>query len=127
MAENAFAPVTPGEILKDEFLTELTSSRASAIAVMRASTVLAAAFRSRALSLATTTFVAALRVGQIAAPCVFNGPMDGPSFRAYVGQFVVPILRRGDIVVMDNLPSHKVAGIRDSLPKFGVHPGKFRG
>ena len=55
----------------------------------------------------TTTFVAALRVGQIAAPCVFNGPMDGPSFRAYVGQFVVPILRRGDIVVMDNLPSHK--------------------
>jgi hypothetical protein len=42
----------------------------------------------------TTTFVAALRVGQIAAPCVFDGPMDGPSFRGYVEQFVVPILPR---------------------------------
>jgi transposase len=50
----------------------------------------------------TTTFVAALRVGEIAAPCVFDGPMDGPSFRAYVEQFVVPILRQGDIVVMDS-------------------------
>lgn len=68
----------------------------------------------------TTTFVAALRVGQIAAPCVFNGPMDGPSFRAYVGQFVVPILRRGDIVVMDNLPSHKVAGIRQAIEAAGA-------
>ena len=68
----------------------------------------------------TTTFVAALRVGQIAAPCVFNGPMDGPSFRAYVGQFVVPILRRGDIVVMDNLPSHKVAGIREAIEAAGA-------
>ena len=68
----------------------------------------------------TTTFVAALRVGQIAAPCVFNGPMDGPSFRAYVEQFVVPILRRGDIVVMDNLPSHKVAGIRQAIEAAGA-------
>ena len=53
----------------------------------------------------TTTFVAALRVGEIAAPCVFDGPMDGPSFRAYVEQFVVPILRESDIVVMDNSPA----------------------
>ena len=68
----------------------------------------------------TTTFVAALRVGQIAAPCVFNGPMDGPSFRAYVEQFVVPILRPGDIVVMDNLPSHKVAGIRQAIEAAGA-------
>ena len=68
----------------------------------------------------TTTFVAALRVGQIAAPCVFNGPMDGPSFRAYAGQFVVPILRRGDIVVIDNLPSHKVAGIREAIEAAGA-------
>ncbi len=67
----------------------------------------------------TTTFVAALRVGQIAAPCVFNGPMDGPSFRAYVEQFVVPILRQGDIV-MDNLPSHKVAGIRRAIEAAGA-------
>ena len=65
----------------------------------------------------TTTFVAALRVGGIAAPCVFDGPMDGPSFRAYVEQFVVPILREGDIVVMDNLASHKVAGIREAAAR----------
>ena len=68
----------------------------------------------------TTTFVAALRVGQIAAPCVFDGPMDGPSFRAYVEQFVVPILRESDIVVMDNLPSHKVAGIREAIEAAGA-------
>ncbi|MFZ3225984.1 MAG: IS630 family transposase [Xanthobacteraceae bacterium] len=68
----------------------------------------------------TTTFVAALRVGQIVAPCVFDGPMDGPSFRAYVEQFVVPILQQGDIVVMDNLPSHKVAGIRQAIEAAGA-------
>jgi transposase len=68
----------------------------------------------------TTTFVAALRVGEIAAPCVFDGPMDGSSFRAYVEQFVVPILRHGDIVVMDNLPSHKVAGIRKAIEAAGA-------
>ena len=51
----------------------------------------------------TTTFVAALRLGEIAAPCVLDGPMDGESFRAYVEQFVVPILKPADIVVMDNL------------------------
>lgn len=64
----------------------------------------------------TTTFVAALRVGEIAAPCVFDGPMDGPSFRAYVEQFVVPILRQGDIVVMDNLQ-----------PQSRRHPRSHRG
>ena len=46
--------------------------------------------------------------------------MDGPSFRAYVEQFVVPILRQGDIVVMDNLPSHKVAGIREAIEAVGA-------
>ena len=68
----------------------------------------------------TTTFVAALRCGEIAAPCVLDGPMDGESFRAYVEQFVVPILRLGDIVVMDNLPSHKVAGIREAVEAAGA-------
>ena len=63
----------------------------------------------------TTTFVAALRLGEIAAPCVLDGPMDGDSFRAYVEQFVVPVLRPGDIVVVDNLASHKVAGIRSAI------------
>jgi transposase len=68
----------------------------------------------------TTTFVAALRVGEIAAPCVLDGPMDGDSFRAYIEQCVVPILRRGDIVVMDNLRSHKVAGIRQAIEAAGA-------
>jgi transposase len=64
----------------------------------------------------TTTFVAALRVEGITAPCVFDGPMDGPCFRAYI----VPILRPGDIVVMDNLPSHKVVGIREAIEAAGA-------
>ena len=68
----------------------------------------------------TTTFVAALRVDGITAPCVFDGPMDGPCFRAYIEQFVVPTLRPGDIVVMDNLPSHKVAGIREAIEAAGA-------
>ena len=64
--------------------------------------------------------LAALRVDGIAAPCVFDGPMDGPSFRAYVEQFLVPILRHDDIVVMDNLPSHKVIGIREAIEAAGA-------
>ena len=46
--------------------------------------------------------------------------MDGPCFRAYIEQFVVPILRPGDIVVMDNLPSHKVVGIREAIEAAGA-------
>jgi transposase len=68
----------------------------------------------------TTTFVAALRVDGITAPCVFDGPMDGPCFRAYIEQFVVPTLRPGDIVVMDNLSSHKVDGIREAIEAAGA-------
>jgi len=68
----------------------------------------------------TTTFVAALRVGEISAPCVLDGPMDGDSFRAYIEQFVVPTLRRGDIVTMDNLASHKVTGIRQAIEAAGA-------
>ena len=68
----------------------------------------------------TTTFVAALRVDQVTAPCVFDGPMDGDSFRAYVEQCVVPNLRQNDIVVMDNLSSHKVAGIREAIEAAGA-------
>jgi transposase len=64
--------------------------------------------------------VAGLRLGEIAAPCVLDGPMDGDSFRAYVEQFVVPILRRGDLVVMDNLASHKVGGIRATIEAAGA-------
>lgn len=49
-----------------------------------------------------------------------NGPMDGEIFRAWTEQFLAPVLRPGDIVVMDNLPSHKVSGIRDTIEAQGV-------
>lgn len=68
----------------------------------------------------TTTFVAALRVDQVTAPCVFDGPIDGASFRAYVEQCLVPTLRPGDIVVMDNLASHKVGGIKQAIEAAGA-------
>jgi transposase len=68
----------------------------------------------------TTTFVAALRVDRVTAPCVLDGPMDGDSFRAYIKQSVVPTLRQDDIVVIDNLSSHKVAGIREAIEAAGA-------
>jgi len=68
----------------------------------------------------TTTFIAALRVDQVTAPCVFDGPIDGDSFRAYVEQCLAPTLRRGDIVIMDNLASHKVAGIKEAIEAAGA-------
>jgi transposase len=68
----------------------------------------------------TTTFVGALRHDQITAPCVFDGPMNGETFRAWVEQFLAPTLREGDIVVMDNLSSHKVAGVKAAIEKTGA-------
>lgn len=68
----------------------------------------------------TTTFVGTLRCDQITAPCVFNGPMNGPCFLAYVEHFLASILRKGDVVVMDNLPSHKVAGVREAIERTGA-------
>jgi putative transposase len=58
------------------------------------------------------TFIAALRHDGIVAPFVLDGPINGESFRAYVEQVLVPELREGDIVVMDNLGSHKAPAIR---------------
>ena len=68
----------------------------------------------------TTAFAAALRHNEIAAPCVFDGPMDGVSFLTYVRHFLAPALRQGDIVVMDNLASHKVAGVREAIEQAGA-------
>jgi transposase len=62
-----------------------------------------------------STFVAALRHDEITAPCVFDGPMNGASFLTYVEHFLAPVLRQGDIVVMDNLASHKVNGVREAI------------
>jgi transposase len=59
----------------------------------------------------TLTFLGALRCDRLTAPCVFDGPINGECFRAYVEQQLVPVLKRGDIVVMDNLGSHKSAAL----------------
>jgi transposase len=63
----------------------------------------------------TTTFVAGLRASGIIAPFVLDGPMTGPVFRAYVEQVLVPELGPGDVVVIDNLPAHKVAGVKEAI------------
>jgi transposase len=63
----------------------------------------------------TITFVAGLRRRGMTAPFVLEGAMNGPMFLAYVKQCLVPTLSRGDIVVMDNLPVHKVAGVRQAI------------
>lgn len=60
----------------------------------------------------TLTFVAALRHDRLTAPCLFDGPINGKSFLAYVTQLLVPTLKPGDIVVMDNLGSHKSKAVR---------------
>ena len=67
----------------------------------------------------TTTFVGALGIDGFRAPMVLDGALDGPMFRAYVRQVLIPELRPGDIVIMDNLPSHKVSGIRDDIEAAG--------
>src|SRR4029450_2414762 len=68
----------------------------------------------------TTTFVAGLRLSGIVAPMVLDGPINGLAFQAYVDQVLVPELREGDIVVMDNLGSHKGAGVRAAIEAAGA-------
>jgi transposase len=68
----------------------------------------------------TLTLVAALRIDGLTAPYVVDGAMDGPSFLAYVEQILVPTLRKGDIVFMDNLRTHKIAGVREAIEAIGA-------
>ena len=68
----------------------------------------------------TMTFLAALRQDGLVAPCVFDGPINGQSFRAYVEQMLLPVLRPGDIVIMDNLGSHKSKAIRQAIRAAGA-------
>ncbi|WP_375309357.1 IS630 family transposase [Bradyrhizobium sp. A5] len=68
----------------------------------------------------TLTFLGALRSDQLTAPCVFDGPINGESFRAYVEQQLVKVLKPGDIVVMDNLGSHKSPTVRQMIRKAGA-------
>jgi len=73
----------------------------------------------------------------LTAPMLLDGPMHGPAFRAYVEQVLVPELSPGDIVIMDNLPAHKVAGVRETieaagarllyLPPYSPDPGSLSG
>ena len=68
----------------------------------------------------TTTFVAGLRSTGLVAPLVLDGPITGPAFLAYVEQFLAPTLQPGDVVVMDNLAAHKVAGIEGAIRAVGA-------
>ena len=63
----------------------------------------------------TTTFVGALRLEGMTAPMVLDGAMHGAAFLAYVEQVLVPTLKPGDIVVMDNLPAHKPLAVRRAI------------
>lgn len=68
----------------------------------------------------TTTFTGALRRSGMTAPMVLDGPMNGAAFRAYIEQVLVPTLRPGDVVIMDNLPAHKSPAIRDAIEATGA-------
>jgi hypothetical protein len=70
----------------------------------------------------TTTFIGALRHDGLMAPCAFDGPANGETFRAWVEQFLAPELKPGDIVILDNLPSHKVEGVRTAIENAGARP-----
>jgi transposase len=69
----------------------------------------------------TTTFVAGLRHDDITAPMVADGPMTGALFLKYVQTFLCPTLHPGDIVIADNLRSHKVAGVKEAVEAVGAH------
>src|SRR5580704_11382150 len=68
----------------------------------------------------TLTFLAALRCDRIDAPCVIDGPINGDSFLAYVEQMLVPTLKPGDIVIIDNLGSHKSKAVRRAIRAAGA-------
>lgn len=68
----------------------------------------------------TLTFVAGLRCNGVVAPFMIKGAIDGPSFLAYIEQVLVPTLKRNQIVLMDSLPVHKVAGVREAIEAAGA-------
>ena len=68
----------------------------------------------------TMTFLAALRHDRVDAPWLLEGPINGESFRLYVEQVLIPTLQPGDIVVMDNLGSHKSSAVRRALRAVGA-------
>ena len=68
----------------------------------------------------TATFLAALRNDRIDAPCLFDGPINGERFRADVERFLTPTLKPGDVVILDNLGSHKGKGVRKAIRDVGA-------
>jgi len=68
----------------------------------------------------TSTFIGALRCDGLTAPGVFDGAINGDAFLAYVEQVLSPTLRKGDVVIMDNLRSHKVKGVREAIEAAGA-------
>lgn len=69
----------------------------------------------------TMTFLAALRYDRIDAPWLIDGPINGERFRLYVEAVLVPTLQPGDIVILDNLSSHKSKAVRSAIRKAGAH------
>ncbi len=69
----------------------------------------------------TTTFVAGLRLSGLTAPMVLDGAMNGAAFKAYTEQLLASSLEPGDIVIMDSLSSHKVAGVREAITAVGAY------
>ena len=68
----------------------------------------------------TTTLVAGLRLGGLMAPMIVDGAMNGDAFTAYAESFLAPTLAPGDVVIMDNLPAHKVSGARAAIERAGA-------
>lgn len=69
----------------------------------------------------TMTFIAALRCDAITAPCVIDGPINGELFRLYVAEILVPTLKPGDVVILDNLGSHKGRAAHRAIRQAGAH------
>jgi len=68
----------------------------------------------------SSTFLAALRYDKLSAPLLVDGAMDGSMFKGYVKQHLSPTLNKGDIVICDNLPAHKVKGVREAIEAVGA-------
>jgi transposase len=68
----------------------------------------------------THTVIAGLRLGGLTAPAVFDGPIDNPSFLAYIEQILVPTLRPGEVVVLDNLTMHKQPAVQTAIEEAGA-------
>jgi transposase len=68
----------------------------------------------------TSTLIAAIRLEGPCAPWVFDGPMNGPMFLAWIQAGLVPVLKGGDVVILDNLATHKVQGVREAVESCGA-------